>query len=143
MKHTTSVIILFFITIFSCSVESEKINYGSDSCHFCQMTIVDQQHASEIVTNKGKVFKYDAIECMINDLKKKEGKDIALFFVNDYTSPGALIDAKAATYLISPQIKSPMGAFLSGFSSKEDAQETQKESGGELYNWNEVQSKIN
>lgn len=82
------------------------------------MTIVDKQHAAELVSAKGKVFKYDAIECMINDLKKKKDLEIGLLFVNDYASPGTLIDAKIATFLISEQIKSPMGAFLSAFEKK-------------------------
>ena len=131
------------MTLSSCSIESEEINYGKESCHFCKMTIVDTQHASEVVTTKGKVFKYDAIECMINDLKKKEGTDIALLFINDYANPKALIDAKTATYLISEQIKSPMGAFLSGFNTKEEALKIQKESGGKLYSWSKIQQQIN
>ena len=46
--------------------------------------------------------------------------------------------AKEATYLVSKEIKSPMGANLSGFTSKEQALSTQNERGGELYSWNEL-----
>jgi len=143
MKYLSALFLSILFLASSCSVESEKINYGKEACHFCKMTIVDTQHASEIVTNKGKVFKYDAIECMINDLKKKEGSTIALLFINDYANPKALIDAKTATYLISEQIKSPMGAFLSGFKTEEEAVSTQKEVGGKLYSWSEIQQQIN
>lgn len=143
MKVFTSQLFITLAFFFSCSIESEKINYGKESCHFCTMTIVDKQHASEVVTTKGKVFKYDAIECMINDLKQKKDLEIGLLFVNDYANPGVLIDAKPATYLISEKIKSPMGAFLSAFGSNDEAQEALEEYGGKLYNWDSIQKQIN
>jgi len=143
MKSISTLIIASLLVFSSCSIEQEKINYGNEACHFCKMTIVDKQHAAEVVTAKGKVFKYDAIECMINDLKQKEGTNIALLLINDFAEPGKLIDANTATYLISKQIKSPMGAFLSGFKSKKEAAKTQEEFGGFIYTWAEVQDQIN
>lgn len=107
------------------------------------MTIVDNQHAAEAVTSKGKVYKYDAIECLINDLKQKNEIDFSLLFVNDYSAPGALIDAKTATFLISKEIKSPMGAFLSAFEKHEEAQKVMNEHKGDLFNWEEIQKEIN
>ena len=138
-----------FLTIFtiillissSCNVEPEKINYGSDACHFCKMTIVDQQHAAQYVTAKGKQFKFDAIECMLNDLEENTTENISVFLVSDYGTPGEMTDATSATYLISEEIKSPMGAFLSGFSNKEKAEETHKVSGGMLYSWATIKEK--
>ena len=79
MKALTTFFLFIVILVSSCSVESEEINYGEESCHFCKMTIIDNQHASEVVTVKGKVFKYDAIECMVNDLKQKKDVEIALY----------------------------------------------------------------
>ncbi len=138
MKTVATLFLGAILLLSSCSVESEKINYGKEACHFCKMTIVDAQHAAEAVTTKGKVFKYDAIECMINDLKQKSDTKTALVFVNNYSDPGVLIDAKTATFLISPTIKSPMGAFLSAFKSVKEA----KENEGSLYTWKEIQKKI-
>jgi len=125
----------------SCKVEPEVINYGSDACHFCKMTIVDQQHAAQYVTDKGKQFKFDAIECMLNDLEEKGSDEISIFLVSDYGTPGSMADAQTAAYLISQEIKSPMGAFLSAFSSEELAKKTQQESGGELYTWTSIKAK--
>ena len=126
----------------SCSVEPENINYGKEACNFCKMTIVDPQHASEAVTAKGKVYKYDAIECMINGLEQKKNIKIGLLFVNDYSTPGTLIDAKTATFLISKEIKSPMGAFLSAFESKKEALKALEKHGGLIFNWDAIQKEI-
>jgi copper chaperone NosL len=102
------------------------------------MTIVDQQHAAQYVTKKGKQFKFDAVECMLNDLSENGMENLALLLVSDYVNPGAMTDATKATYLISEGIKSPMGANLSSFSGKADAEETLKTHGGELYSWEEM-----
>lgn len=141
LKHYS--IIALLLTIFSCNVGPEPINYGSDGCHFCKMTIVDKVHAAEIVTNKGKVYKFDATECMVNFMDDFDTSEIKLYLSNNYTEPEALIDATQATFLISENIPSPMGAFLSAFESKMDAEKMQTEKGGTLYTWDELLAHLN
>lgn len=130
------------LSMVSCKVSPKPINYGSDGCHFCSMTIVDKQHAAEIVTKKGKAFKFDAVECMMNHLKDVDITTIELFLVNDFHAPGTLIDAKDATFLISKSIPSPMGEYLSAFYSKEQAELVEAENEGELYTWDGLKSRF-
>ena len=126
--------------LFSCSIEPSKIEYGKDACHYCKMTIVEETHAAQIVTKKGKPYKYDAIECLLNDFEIREEKDIALFLVTDYETPKKLIDAKTATYLISKNIKSPMGANLTAFTQKENAEKYATNGTDKIINWEELQN---
>ena len=127
------------LTFFSCNVSPQDIDYGNDGCHFCKMTIVDKVHAAEFVTSKGKVYKFDATECMINFLKDfEDASEVELYLTNNYSEPEALIDATKATFLISENIPSPMGAFLSAFKSKAEAEKILSEKGGTLYSWNEL-----
>jgi len=126
------------LLFFNCNVSPKPIDYGSDGCHFCKMTIVDKVHAAEIVTQKGKVYKFDATECMVNFMEEFDTSEIALYLSNNYTKPEQLIDATKATFLISKNIPSPMGAFLSAFENKADAEKTQAEKGGTLYNWTDL-----
>ena len=136
-------ITILAMVLSSCKVEPKKIDYGKDHCHFCDMTVVDKTHSAQYVTKKGKAYSFDAIECMVNDLNKNNNEDIMAFLlVADYSNPGNLVDAKTATYLISEKIKSPMGANLSAFETKEKAQATQKEYGGELYTWEQLKIKF-
>lgn len=135
-------ILLFFslvLVFISCSIEPSKIVYGQDACHFCKMTIVEETHAAQIVTKKGKAFKYDAIECLLNDLENYEKEDIALYLVTDYLTPQKLIDAKTATYLISKSIQSPMGANLSAFENRNDAEEYAKNEEDKIFDWASLQ----
>ncbi len=138
-NHNHSAFVLFLL-LFSCSIEPQPIDYGNDACHYCKMNIVDRQRAAEIVTQKGKTFKYDSIECMIRDSRNREQSQIALFLVSDYSSPGKFINASGATYLISENLPSPMGANLSGFASKSDAVKVQLEKKGTLYSWGELKN---
>ncbi|WP_067032896.1 nitrous oxide reductase accessory protein NosL [Allomuricauda sp. CP2A] len=140
-KHIT---LLFVVLIggIGCSVAPKPIDYGHVGCHYCSMTIVDKQHAAQLVTKKGKVFNFDAIECMMNQLKDEDESTMALFLVNDFDQPGELVDAKEATYLISENIPSPMGEYLSAFTNEEAAKETMTKQGGELYTWAEINKRF-
>ena len=140
LKHYSSLVLL--LLFLSCNAGPEPINYGSDSCQFCTMTIVDKVHAAEIVTKKGKVYKFDATECMINFIKDFDTTEIQLYLSNNYTEPEVLIDATKATFLISEQIPSPMGAFLSAFKKKSDAEKFQADKGGQLYTWETLLAKF-
>ncbi|MFD0835066.1 nitrous oxide reductase accessory protein NosL [Mariniflexile aquimaris] len=141
LKQLSIVALLLIFT--SCNVGPQAINYGSDGCHFCKMTIVDKVHAAEIVTKKGKVYKFDATECMIHFMNEFDVNDIKLYLSNNYTEPEALIDATKATFLISENIPSPMGAFLSAFKTEAEAQKFQSEQGGRLFNWNQLLAHLN
>lgn len=141
-KHINLGLILMLL-ITSCTISPKPINYGSDGCHFCSMTIVDKQHAAQFVTEKGKAFKFDAAECMMNHLKEIDVATVSLFLVNDYHSPGDLIDATKATYLISKNIPSPMGEYLTAFESKEVAEKAREQHEGKLFTWIELSNRFN
>mgnify|MGYP000889493635 FL=1 len=133
MKKIFLFLSLAFLMI-ACAPKAEPIDYGKEECAFCKMTIVSPQFASEVVTQKSKAFKYDAIECM---LQAPQEDKVALYLVCDYLHENTLIDATKATYLISKEI-----AHLAAFASREDAQKIQAEKGGDLYDWQGIQAKF-
>lgn len=145
MRSKLSIIVLLlglFLTT-SCKVEPKAINYGEDNCYNCEMTVVSKIHAAQFVTKKGKTYMFDASECLVWKLNKDNSEDsMAFILVSDYSNPGELVDAKTATFLISENIQSPMGANLIAFASKEKAVTTQKENGGELYSWEKLKAKL-
>lgn len=121
----------------ACTPEKKPIDYGADNCVFCNMTIVDQKFGSEIVTDKSKVYKFDAVECMINFLKegKVDTANVAMKLVNAFDDPGKLHDAEKCHYLRSEDMPSPMGMHLNPFTKQSKAQEKQKENSGIIYDW--------
>lgn len=131
--------LLLFLAI-SCSVKERPVSYGSDECAYCKMTIMDHRYGAELVTQKGKVYTFDAAECLIEYLLRYEGsaQDFKYLLVTSYTKPDQLIDANSATFLVSKEMPSPMGAYLTAFSSRDVAEEYQNENTGELFTWDEL-----
>ena len=129
--------------MISCSAEPEPINYGTDQCDHCRMIIMDNKFGAEIITKKGKVYKFDAAECLVRFQKdgKVKNEDIQSRLVTDASKPGQFTDAENAVFLISENFPSPMGANLSAYGSKSDAEKFQKEYSGELMTWDNVLKK--
>ncbi|AFL79669.1 putative lipoprotein involved in nitrous oxide reduction [Aequorivita sublithincola DSM 14238] len=138
-----SFLVIITLLFASCNITPESINYGSDACHFCNMTIVDRQHASQLVTAKGKAYKYDAIECMVHSLQDEfKDTEMAHYLVADFLQPGELIDATKASYLVSEQVQSPMGANLSAFVNTIAGQKAQEKFTGDVFSWKEIQDHL-
>lgn len=141
MKTFIYSILLIFL-MAGCQVAPQKINYGHEGCAYCKMTIVDGKYASQLVASTGKAYNFDAIECMINFRKNNPDKNFSLFLVSDYKNPGKLIDASNASFLISDEISSPMGANLAAFNSLPEAQKTKNLFGGDIYGWDQIHEQL-
>ena len=137
IKH---ILFLLIILACSCSVKERPVSYGTDECAYCKMTIMDHRYGAELVTQKGKVFTFDAAECLIEYLYQNEDlvQSASYLLVTSYTEPDQLIDALSATFLVSKEMPSPMGAYLTAFSNRQTAVEYQREKAGELYTWDEL-----
>ena len=124
----------------ACTNGPQPIIYGSDGCHFCKMTIVDDKFGAEIVSDKGKIFKFDAIECMINHSINESffGAEGYTFWISDLNQPGELINARYSYYLRAKALPSPMGMYLSGYNNQRSALIKHNEIGGEIYSWKEL-----
>src|SRR5690606_41654244 len=57
-----------WMALQACSVGPEPLRYGEDACHSCRMTLMDKKFGAEVVSVKGKVFKFDDMNCMVNFL---------------------------------------------------------------------------
>lgn len=125
--------------VIACSQEPAEIHYGSDECAHCKMMITDSQFASQIVTEKGKAVKFDAIECMaVYHRMNKEELEGAMLYVSNYNNPGNWLKAKEAQFVKSEVVNSPMGESLLAFPSQKVAKKHISEQPGKLLKWAEV-----
>lgn len=122
----------------ACSPTPAPVDFGADACAHCQMAIVQQPFAAELVTTKSKVYKFDAIECMVHFMDENRETQFALQLVRDYYNPQDWQDAAQCQYLISEQLPSPMGAFLSAYKDEAGAEKMQAAKGGEVLDWKGV-----
>ncbi len=137
-------LILGIISLSSCSVEPQPIAYGQAGCEHCKMTITDTRYGAEIVTQTGKAFFFDSIECMTAYLQEQEGlqEKVVMLLVTDFNQPQTLIAADRAAYLQSERLPSPMGMYLTALAAPTHAQELQQSYRGRILNWQEVQQAV-
>lgn len=138
MKYIT--ILFAVVLLVSCSPKSEPIDYGNDVCDFCKMNITDNKYAAELVTSKGKVYKFDSIECLFQfkDFEFKSDDEIHSELVNDFSNPGELIDLRKAFFLKSDVFRSPMGMNVLSVSSEVKLSEIKSQHGGQVLTYSEV-----
>ena len=126
---------LFFV---ACTPQAEKIDFGKDNCAECKMTIMDPKFGGEIVTHKGKVYKFDDAHCVGTFLERRgvELSDIHQTLFIDYNDPNHFVNVSQAEFVVSSQLKSPMGGNAAAFKNKEEANKKAAEiEGSKVTNW--------
>lgn len=138
MKTVT--VIFLMIVLLSCSTEPEPLEYGEDACHTCKMTLVDKKFGAELVTTKGKVYKFDDINCMMTFYHSTptDQQTFAHRLVVDFSQPEKLIPAADAFYLKSPELRSPMASQVAAFETKKSMEIAQKQLKGIYLVWGEL-----
>lgn len=125
MKRLFNVLLLIAILCFSACItpqETDPIAFGKDQCAYCRMTISNPQFGAELITDKGRVLKYDAAECLVNHLNNGAPAYQKLYAV-PYDKQKKLRAVEELHFLISPDFRSPMGANLAAFSDTNNVDE--------------------
>lgn len=128
------------LALTSCSTEPEPLVYGTDVCHFCKMTLMDQKFGAELVTTTGKVYKFDDLNCFLNYYNSgyEAQEDFTQRLVVDYSNPGKLIQATDAFYVKSGEIRAPMNGQVAAFETKDSMDTFKKQWKGIYLAWGEV-----
>jgi copper chaperone NosL len=135
------VILFAIITIAeSCSSKPEALKLGKDNCYFCKMTISDERFGAEIITKKGRIYKFDDSYCLLaynktNDLIPSE---IKATYVTNFTGNHQLININEALLLQSNLLRGPMGGNLAAFTEADSLKKIQEQFAGKIINWKEI-----
>jgi copper chaperone NosL len=125
------------LLLVSCNPTAEKITLGKDLCSECKMTIMDPKFGGEIVTKKGRIFKFDDTHCVANFLKRR---GVALDNIHQtlfvHYQNAAFVDVQSTEFVVSSQLKSPMGGNAAAFSTKGEAEKhAETIDGSKVTNW--------
>ncbi len=131
---------LCLLGLAACTPKPEPIRYGEERGAYCMMNIADERFGAELVTTKGKVYKFDSIECLAGFLLEERvaAGEVHSLWVTDFAHPPTLIRAEEALFLHSSNVHSPMGMNLAAFATREDLAAVRAEVGGEVLTWDEV-----
>ncbi len=132
---------VLMLSFSSCESGPEPIRWGQDNCHACKMTLTDKRFGAEVVTTKGRVYKFDDLNCLAGFLSSGQitldniGQVVAV----DFKKTGQFIDVNKANFLQSDLIKSPMRADVASFSDPKELEAVKAEiGGGKTLTWQEV-----
>jgi copper chaperone NosL len=125
-----------------CSLEPQPLRVGLDECARCRMTLSEAQFAGQLLTRRGRVLTFDSVECLAGYVN--EGTvpvdDLHSLWVMDFNDPEHWIPAERAVYLQGDGIRSPMGLGLTAHVDAAAAAALQRESGGEIVDWDGVRA---
>lgn len=133
-----SLLVVCFILLCSCTTKTQPLQLGKDNCDYCRMTISDARFGAEIITAKGKAYKFDDMHCLLSFLKagNVDTTKSRVYLVDFAThqlqlAPGMFI-------LKSSALRSPMQGNMAGFSNKENLSKAQKDFNGVTISWSEA-----
>lgn len=136
--------LLLLITISSCKSGPELLQYGKDSCTFCKMQLMDTKFGAELITEKGKVYKFDDTGCMLHFEKQDLGSQkVAQELVVDYSNPGKLVNALTSFHIKCAGAKSPMGSDIASFEKEENMNKYIHQLQGKKITWDEIKNSFN
>jgi len=133
-KTTQAGILILSASLMSCSIDGpEPIKLNSDNCDQCKMTITDGRFGAELITGKGRIYKFDDFLCLQSYIKSNP--NVKSVFINNYLKTNELIPAKIAWFVNSENFRSPMGGNTGAFASEKEAKEFAALSGAKVQNW--------
>ena len=137
LKKASPIIAIVFFFVSSCNTKPEPFVIGKDVCDDCKMTIMDGKFGGEIITKKGKIYKFDDAHCAAHFLKTSSVKtaDIANTVFIDYENKGTFLDVKSLYFVVSPNLKSPMNSNAAAFTNKAIADKIAAQNSGEVKSW--------
>lgn len=131
------------IAFFSCTQTKESIIIGKDNCAFCKMTFTDARFGGEILTTKGKVYKFDDIHCLLSFIKagtvsKNDTKDI---YVVDFLGKHELMPVLNSFLLASEVLHTPMNGNIAAFANIDSLKACLKDCNGTQVDWTNLINK--
>lgn len=135
-------IVMSFVTACTApggAIQPPTIHYGEDQCMTCGMIINDPRFATAAVVQGGDPLLFDDIG---DYLAYQQAHHLAprAVFVHDYRTREWL-RAETAWYLLSPNVKTPMGWGLAAFSDESGARQLQAKVSGEILTWRDLTSR--
>lgn len=136
-QKLTLLIAVTAITTSACSVKPEPIKFGTDNCDHCRMTISDNRFGAEIVTKKGRVYKFDDLLCLKDYLKQGDvtKENIHSLWAVDFSKPETLTEVEKSFLLRHDAIRSPMGSNTAAFAVEDSAKFYSQKYTGEELKW--------
>lgn len=139
-KVPVFLLLSFLLFMSSCSVEPKPIIVGKDACAFCKMGVMDKRFGAELITKKGKIYKFDDLHCLVAFEKERtvKSQDVQGTYLINYDAPHGFIELQKAYLFKSEALRSPMGSNVAAFPTEQQLNESTKSIKGEVLQLNSL-----
>lgn len=140
MRNALSVMVaLVLCAVVASCAKAPAIAWDKDSCQHCTQRISDKHYAAVMIGKDGKVYKFDAIECMADYIAKHKTPYKTLW-VSNYEKPTKkMLKVEDATFIQSDRLHSPMGANVAAYRAAARAFLSAQYKGSKAMTWKETQ----
>ena len=135
-----AILLFSLVLIISCNAGPQAIVQGKDNCYLCKMTITDPKYGAEILTKKGKVYKFDDMHCLLSfqQTKTVESAQVKEIYVADFTGTHALIKVNESFLLQGDEIRGPMNGNIIAFKDKDSMKKMATQLNGAAISWDQL-----
>jgi len=141
-KMKTNLAPLLFLPLFfllSCSeAKPEKAKLNVDNCDYCKMTIADEKFVAELITSKGRLYKFDDVACMQNYVKDNTSAANSNLFVTNFEQPGTFLKVENAAFVTGEVLSSPMGGNFAAFADTKAAEAFAQNNSVQTVLWKDI-----
>jgi copper chaperone NosL len=104
------------------------------------MTLSDNRFGAEIITQKGKLYKFDDAHCAISFLHSGtiDQASVDQIYFTDFSDGHTLITSKNALFLRSESLTGPMGGNITVFGNSDSLNFVMKDHKGSVLHWDEL-----
>ena len=140
LEIKTTAAAMLLLVLMSCQQGPVPIKAGIDGCDFCKMTISDLKFGGELLTKKGKLYKFDDLHCISSFYKSGyiSPADFSGIWFEDFANPGNFIPENKSYLLKSNSFRSPMGGNIAAFANMADLEKFQKDYPGDQITWEQI-----
>lgn len=134
-------LLLLLFALGSCNTKPEAIIVGKDVCSYCKMPVSDNRFGAEVITEKGKIYKFDDAHCVLSflhDAKFESEKNYAIYFV-DFSGDHSLMPVSKSLFLKSEALRSPMNGNVAAFNNSDSLQMAFDKYAGSKLTWSELE----
>lgn len=133
---------IMLLMIGSCNTGPSPIKYGVDDCHFCKMKISDSRFGAELLTKKGRTYKFDDSVCLIEFVKENtvKAENIGTLYLASFYAPQELLVVDSAILIKNEKILGPMSGNVVALRNKAELDKLNQELNdeSEVVKWEEL-----
>jgi len=141
-KIQTATALTMLLLLAACKPDGPVASQlNTDQCEYCKMSVSDPNFGAEVITKKGRVYKFDDLSCLAGYVNENPEIAIGKYYVHAYGKDNELIDATSAHFVEGGSIHSPMNGNFAAFETLSEAEQAVKDLQAKPVNWDSILSR--